>query len=413
LAAVKDLGTAARECADTPAWPLGDDDLETALAGLHDAAQHVAAATAHVVRQIETRKIPAAQHATSTLVWLRERLRISIQAGKRLVQLGRALDQHPAVDAAVTDGRVTTEQAVEIANAVDDLPADVGSAVAAQAEQLLIEYAGSFEPISLRRLGTRILANVDPDAADRHDAAALKKQQARAEQKRTFTLTDTGDGRVRLTGWLGVEHGATVREALDALCKPLPADDRTPAQRRADALVEVCRLALNSTALPDNGGDRPQLVVTVSYDVLRRELAAGQLDNGAALTPEQVRRLACDALIIPAVLGGDGEVLDLGRQRRLFTGTVRRALILRDGGCAFPGCDRPPRWCDAHHCTSWQNGGATCVANGMLLCGHHHRLVHHGHWTAYIAADGKPEFIPPAYVDPARRPRRNTFHRRT
>jgi hypothetical protein len=411
--AVERAAVAARECAGSAVSPLSDADLLACLDGLHATLQQFTVAAAHVVREAEQRKLPAAQHATSTPVWLREHCRVSIHRAKQLVALGRALDRHPNLDTAMADGRVNAEQAQVIADAVADLPADTGPEVAAKAEQMLIGYAGQFEPTSLRKLGARILAHVDPAAADRHDAAALRRQQARAERKRTLALTDTGDGRIRLTGWLDQENGAIIREAVDALCKPLPADDRTPGQRRADALVEVCKLSLHTGSLPDNGGDRPQLVVTVPYDPLTQQLGAGELDTGAKLPPAQVRRLACDAQIIPAVLGGDGEVLDLGRQRRLFTGAARRALILRDGGCSFPGCDRPPRWCDAHHCTSWASGGKTCVANGMLLCGHHHRLVHHGHWIAYIAADGKPEFIPPAYVDPTRTPRRNTFHRRT
>jgi hypothetical protein len=181
-----------------------------------------------------------------------------------------------------------------------------------------------------------------------------------------------------------------------------------------------------------NGGDRPQLVVTVPYDLVTRALAAGQLaagqldtgslgigqlgagllDTGQRLTPAQVRRLACDAQLIPAVLGGDGQVLDLGQTRRLFTGAVRRALVLRDGGCAFPGCDRPPRWCDAHHIEHWSAGGPTNVDNGVLLCGFHHRLIHHSDWSVRLGQDRRPEFIPPAHVDPHRRPRRNPHHDR-
>jgi hypothetical protein len=147
-------------------------------------------------------------------------------------------------------------------------------------------------------------------------------------------------------------EAAAVTAALDPLCNPrgISAEDkRTLTQRRADALLEVCQLALRTDQLPDHGGGRPHLVVTVPFDVLRGELGAGTLDTGERLSATQVRRLACDAQILPAVLGGDGQVLDLGQSRRLFTRAVRRALMLRDGGCAFPGCDRPARWCEGHH----------------------------------------------------------------
>ena len=129
---------------------------------------------------------------------------------------------------------------------------------------------------------------------------------------------------------------------------------------------------------------RAQIVVTTSYDGLTRQLGAGALDTGLHLTPEAVRRLACDASILPAVLGGTGQPLDVGRQRRLITGPLRRALVLRDRGCAFPGCDRP-RWCDAHHIQHWADG-ATPASNAVLLCGHHHRHLHHGDWAVRLAA---------------------------
>lgn len=153
-------------------------------------------------------------------------------------------------------------------------------------------------------------------------------------------------------------------------------------------------------------------MVTIPYDVVRNQLGAGQLDTGERLSPEQVRRLACDAHIIPMVLGGDGQILDVGQARRLFTGPLRRALVVRDGGCAFPGCDRPPRWCDGHHIQAWTAGGATALNNGVLLCGYHHRLIHRGEWEVRLGGDGMPEFVPPSYVDSERKPRRNIYHRR-
>jgi hypothetical protein len=179
-------------------------------------------------------------------------------------------------------------------------------------------------------------------------------------------------------------------------------------------LVEVCRLALTTGDLPDNGGDRPQVVVTVPFDPLRHALGVGAFDNGDRITAATARRLSCDARILPAVLDGNGLPLDLGRERRLITGALRRALVLRDGGCAFPDCDRPPRWCDGHHVRHWADGGDTSLANAVLLCGYHHRLVHDAAagWTVHIAPDGRPIFRPPVWVDPDRVPRRNLFHRR-
>jgi len=189
-------------------------------------------------------------------------------------------------------------------------------------------------------------------------------------------------------------------------------DHRNAGQRRHDALAEACELLLATEDLPENGGSKPQLTLTLPYDVLNNELKAGTLETGEQLTAETVRRLACDAGIIPAVLNGQGLPLDLGRERRLIGGALRRALILRDKGCTFPGCDRPPRWCQGHHAKHWADGGETSLGNSLLLCGFHHRLVHHNDWEIVFAADGHPEFKPPSYLDPDRRPQRNLYWQR-
>jgi hypothetical protein len=214
---------------------------------------------------------------------------------------------------------------------------------------------------------------------------------------------------VRLHGHLDQQAAAVVSAAVEPLSRRAgTTDDRSPGQRRADALVDVCQSALDTETLPEHGGDRPGVVVTLNYDLLCQQVAAGTLDTGERLSPEAVRRLACDAKLIPAVLGGQGQVLDVGRERRLFTGPLRRALAIRDGGCAFPGCDRPPKYCHAHHARSWLDGGPTCLANGLLLCHLHHVVIHSGEWIVYIAADGMPEFIPPKWIDPEQRPMRNS-----
>ena len=142
-------------------------------------------------------------------------------------------------------------------------------------------------------------------------------------------------------------------------------------------------------------------------------LSTATLDTGERVCAATARRLACDAQILPVLLGGTGQVLDVGQARRLFTGALRRALVARDHGCAFPGCDRPPRWCDGHHIRSWADGGPTSLSNAVLLCGRHHRAVHqHDGWAVRLAGDGLPEFVPPAHIDPGRRPRRNIYHDR-
>ncbi|MGW5359181.1 HNH endonuclease [Actinopolymorpha pittospori] len=138
--------------------------------------------------------------------------------------------------------------------------------------------------------------------------------------------------------------------------------------------------------------------------------------TGPPLSATLVRQLACDAEIIPAVLGGDGAVLDLGRGTRLFTASQRHALAERDGYfCHFPECRRPEKWTEAHHIKHWIDGGATDLNNGVLLCQHHHTLIHTQGWTVRMSDNGHPEYLPPPWVDPyqnAIRPNDHTLVRR-
>lgn len=211
----------------------------------------------------------------------------------------------------------------------------------------------------------------------------------------------------------------------------LPADrleDPTRAQSLLDGLVGACRIALSTSLLPAAGGHRPQVMVTIDYrdllgdlrttsflDTSSRDTSSrdtsgdaltagprGGSGTGRAVFTEQlsartIRRIACDADLIPLVLGGDGQVLDIGRAGRLFPPHLRRALVARDRGCAFPDCTIPAPWCEAHHMTPWSHGGTTGIDNGVLLCAHHHHIVHDGRWTV-ASHNGIPWFTPPPHL---------------
>jgi hypothetical protein len=453
------LDRAVQECRSTPVWAVPRSTLVDSLDHMHALIGQMTAIKLEWIREVDGQGIAVEQGATNTATWLRDRHRISAAAATLQVKLAAALHHDlPATAEALAAGVVNVEQVRVIASAVADLPVEYRGA----GERHLVGEAGSFGPRELGVLGQRLFEVIAPDEADKQAQAALTRSEERAYQGRDLRLSDVaGDSRVRLTGWLDRESAAQVRAALDPLCAPRTAgparptgpgsagpgsawpesggpgsagpesggsgsggsagpavvgegaDRRTPGQRRADALVEICRIAMACGKLPDNGGDRPQVVVTVNLDTLRSQLGAAMLDDATPLDATTARRLACDAALLPAVLGSAGQVLDLGRERRLFTGPIRRALVLRDRGCAFPGCDRPPRWTDGHHITHWADGGPTNLTNAVLLCGYHHRLIHHSDWQIRInPADGQPEFIPPAYIDPHQKPQRNRYHRR-
>lgn len=203
-------------------------------------------------------------------------------------------------------------------------------------------------------------------------------------------------GMVSLRGVLDPEAAAIIKSAIDPLSAPCPTTDehghtlapdpRTPAKRRADALLELVMRGVSAgDGLP--GTDKAKVVVTIEHDVLtERVRGTGWAMSGDVLTPATVRRLACDAAIIPMVLGAAGEPLDVGRERRLVTKGLRLALWQRDQGCSFPGCSTPPAWTDAHHVQHWSAGGVTSLLNLALLCRRHHTHVHRHDLTATVTA---------------------------
>jgi hypothetical protein len=129
---------------------------------------------------------------------------------------------------------------------------------------------------------------------------------------------------------------------------------------------------------------------------------------GGPISAEAVRRIGCDAGVTRVITDPASVPLDVGREQRTVTAGQWAALVVRDRGCAFPGCTRPAEWCIAHHITHWADGGPTDLNNLVLLCGYHHRTVHHHGWQVAMAADRRPQFLPPPWVDPDQTPRRNT-----
>ena len=190
--------------------------------------------------------------------------------------------------------------------------------------------------------------------------------------------------------------------------------------RRADALLAMVNHHSQESLAPNHGGDRPRIVITLPYDKLLTDCTdARLLSTGDTIDPGTTRRLLCDADLMPAILGGPSEILDVGRSQRLVTPAIRAALELRDGGCVFPGCATPARDCEAHHIIPWWLGGPTALSNLVLLCAHHHGTVEPSHdphadrWKIRLRPDGVPETIPPLRVDPSQRPRLHArFHTR-
>jgi hypothetical protein len=418
-AAVDAVEAALAECVDAALWSVSGKDLDDLVPRAYALLGRVMGSLVlPLVREADRRGLPAELDAPSTAAWLRWLLRVTPSQATKLVGLAQAIDGGglSATGVALAQGRISTEHAQAIARAVAELPEEAAAWVPAAAEEHLLAAAEQHDPYQVGRLGQRIVAVVDPEAGDELLRRQVEAEDRKAEQNRQFDAVSVGQRRVRVSGWFDVEGWQIVRAALDPLAAPRPADDggpdlRSRARRMGDALVELAARSLRVGDLPEQGGERPTVVVTMAYDKLAEQVGTGSVDTGEPLPAEAVRRYACDAKIIPAVLGGPGRPVDLGRSTRIISAALRRALTLRDGGCTFPLCEIPGKWCDVHHLDHWADGGRTDLNNTALVCGAHHTTTHHHGWIIRMAGDGLPEWIPPAWIDPHRRPRRHHRHK--
>jgi hypothetical protein len=307
----------------------------------------------------------------------------------------------PATATVFAAGEAGLRHVEVIAKVLDSAPARrLDPETWAGAEVQLAAKAGDYTPTELHTWGTQLVEMLDQDGPEPDDTPPAQSNELRLTRFRTRpggTLTGRYDDAALFDAIAAaVDSGAAPRD---------PDDHRSTPERQADALAEVCPQVLSRGRLPETGGRRPQLVVTVRLEDLERRAATAALEFGGQLTPQALRHLACDAAVIPIVLDGNGVPLDVGRLTRTIPDGLRRAVTVRDRGCAFPGCDRPPSWCEVHHVREWQHGGPTALHNAVMLCTVHHRLIHHSHWEVRMV-DGLPEFVPPSWIDRSRTPRR-------
>ncbi len=285
----------------------------------------------------------------------------------------------------------------------------------------MIQAAAAFDPVLLARIGRRLAEIIDPEGVQARDEQPIQHKEADAHRGRDLTLTpDSGGAGGTLRARLDAVGYATLSAFLAAVttpgatpdgegADPAAGDTRTLGQRRCDGLVEAVRQALAAGALPSAGGVKPRIVVTIPYTSLKSRTGAGRLADGTLISPSLTRRLADDAEIVPVWRSPTGIPLDVGRTQRLFGGRLRTALDVRDRGCAWPGCDRPPSWAQAHHIRSWLDGGRTDLDNGVLLCLFHHHEIERGDWTVTIHA-GRAWFTPPRWIDTRQKPILNLLH---
>jgi hypothetical protein len=276
------------------------------------------------------------------------------------------------------------------------LPTDhVDSSLLAKAEVYLLGEARHHDARALRILGRRLLEVLDPAAADAEEARRLQAEEADARAAASFTMADDGQGRCHGRFTIPSLHGSILRKHLLALAAPKRNPDVpsvTPTRHRLGQVFCEYLETRPESSVPHSGGLAATVVVTMTHETLLEGLRAAGLCDGTRISASEARRLACGAGIIPVVLGGASEPLDVGRRRRFHTTAQRIAMGIRDGGCTATGCDRPAAMTHAHHDQPWSEGGHTSVADGRLLCQRHHTLAHDPRYQQTIGPTGKVTF---------------------
>lgn len=335
--------------------------------------------------------------AVDTAGWLAHAGLVSGRRARHQVRMAAELTRtYPATASALLAGDLDLEQATVIHDALRQLPDWVSSDDRVKAEKHLLEEALRFDAVRLRRIARHLLEVVDPEGAEAALARRVQADEDRARAAVRLEMRDDGQGVTR--GWFAMPtaRAAMLRKALDTIASPHAPDpvqrrdvrtdpatgaDTTLTRHTAEVLGEaLCRLVerLDPAALPRSSGLNASVIVTMSLESLLGGLAPATLDTGDPVSAGEARRLACQAGVVPAVLGTGSEVLDLGRKARLFSRAQRTAMAVRqDFTCAAEACDRPTAWADAHHLDGWAGGGATDLDAGVLICARHHTLAHH------------------------------------
>lgn len=382
-----------------PVWSMSGSQQLTTLDAVHSTIALLQTYSLQLVAELEKSGHAQEIGARNTARLLMFRYRMDPKKAHRQVRFAKALDKYPAVAAALPDPLSDTvaevlldpAQAEAIVSALEKVPDTVPAEDKAVAEEQMVKAAAHLSPVDLRRLGKKVRDTLDADGPEPAEDKAARRE--------ALWLKNADHG-VEFGGYLANENAELFRTLIDATSKPHKTDDgerdpRSRTKRQADALVVLLELAAGSNGVPG----RPRVMVTIDYDDLRdaTSKATGDLVYGDGLSAAAIRRLACDAGVIPIVLGSDSRPLDVGREERFVTPAIRNALIKRDGGCVV--CKAPPSHCHAHHLIPWFEGGITSLDNLVLLCSGDHTDVHAGHRIIHIT-NGKVHVSRPTWATP-------------
>jgi hypothetical protein len=336
------------------------------------------------------------------------------RAGDRMVRAAKALETATQTEDALAEGRITSDQAKVIADAVNDLPADTTPEEKQACEDTLIGDAGTYSLKDLRSRAARITDQFKPaDEVDDDENEKLERREKAAWGSAEFSMWDNRDGTHSGRFRVPSAHAEMLEAAVNGISAPrrdhlhdhpgavtdegesVYDRDLDRRHRLGMGFAELCG-HLPTDRLPSGGGVGLSLVARFDYDTLVKGVRPATLSTGTRMTAGEVRLAACRVGLIPQVFGGAPLPLDHGAEQRLFTRAQRLAMENRDGGCTFPDCDRPPQWCEGHHAVvPWSIGQTTMLREGVLLCAFHHRTVHGGWAVRFSPDDGFPQYRAP------------------
>ncbi|MFJ2759759.1 DUF222 domain-containing protein [Nocardioides sp. NPDC087217] len=332
--------------------------------------------------------------------WMRTELLVDKGVARSQVKLAAAVSKYELVADGLAEGVVSQDKARVITQALDKIEADPAASAEdlALAEKLLVDYATRLTANELKIVGRRILAEIDPERFEQAEAKALQREEEHAQRRTFFQSRDNGDGTIDIQARVSRAVGMRLRTLLDSLAQPrkLSAEDKgrkAPYDRLLGQAFARVVETYDVDQLPRHGGHATTMFITMSVEDLRKDLGTAALGfDGERITAAEARRMACNADLVPVVLGTDSEVLDLGRTARLAYPVQHRALRLRDKCCQAEDCDAPAAWTEAHHLKPWAEGGRTDLANMVLLCPSDHRRIHEPNYAYERLPDGRIRF---------------------
>ncbi|WP_052053193.1 HNH endonuclease signature motif containing protein [Rhodococcoides fascians] len=425
----------------TEIWQLSEAELLADAADVSHKIQLLEARRIALVADIDTRVSREKLGFPGPAGWLTSTTLLSPSKATKIVALARGMKNFPDIADAVNTGVMTIDHAALILTFAETPPKNLPQEGRDAARKALIAAATGPEART-----DRIRAAI----TKLQDTFGGKKPAAEDTDRNELFASKTLNGRLVAKMDFDAITGEKLLTALSPLTEPHPAadgtqDDRSPAKRRADAFGHILDRYLATSNRPTEGGEKPHVNLhirlqdltdlrdsadDITDDETSRAATESDTDPVAAdrgayrdlfgdgtsvgwlpwmgpLSRNTSRQLACDCLLTAIVMDENGNPLNLARTARTVTAKQKRALTARDHGCAFPGCGKPAAWTEGHHIWHWTDGGPTDMNNLVLLCGFHHRLVHHSDWEVFIGTDNHPWFVPPATVDPYRQPRQS------